>query len=128
MSFSQTALLVIDLQESFRHRPYWSDRDVPLFLDRLQSLVDGAKARDIPVVQTDRGGQVTYHGPGQAIVYTLVDLRRLGVTVRELVFRIEQSAVQALESFGLAADGLIGEAMFMAASRRKRAGALSRYV
>ena len=51
MSPSQTALLVIDVQESFRHRPYWSDRDVPLFLDRLQSLLDGAKARDIPVVQ-----------------------------------------------------------------------------
>jgi nicotinamidase-related amidase len=51
MSRSKTVLLVIDAQESFRHRPYWSDRDVPLFLDRLQSLIDGAKARDIPVVQ-----------------------------------------------------------------------------
>jgi nicotinamidase-related amidase len=51
MSPSQTALLVIDVQESFRHRPYWSDGDVPLFLDRLQVLIDGAKARDIPVVQ-----------------------------------------------------------------------------
>jgi nicotinamidase-related amidase len=51
MSPFQTALLVIDVQESFRQRPYWSDRDVPLFLDRLQSLIDGAKARDIPIVQ-----------------------------------------------------------------------------
>jgi len=51
MSPSQTALLVIDVQESFRHRPYWSDRDVPLFLDRLRFLIDGAKARDIPVAQ-----------------------------------------------------------------------------
>jgi nicotinamidase-related amidase len=51
MSPSQTALLVIDVQESFRHRSYWSDRDVPLFLDRLQSLIDGAKAPDIRVVQ-----------------------------------------------------------------------------
>jgi nicotinamidase-related amidase len=51
MSTCQTVLLVIDAQESFRHRPYWSDRDVPLFLDRLQALIDGARARDIPVVQ-----------------------------------------------------------------------------
>jgi len=51
MSLSKTALLVIDVQESFRHRWYWSDRDVPIFLDRLQALIDGAKARDIPVVQ-----------------------------------------------------------------------------
>ena len=51
MSLSKTALLVIDAQESFRHRPYWSDGDVPIFLDRLQTLIDGAKARDIPVVQ-----------------------------------------------------------------------------
>jgi nicotinamidase-related amidase len=51
MSLSKSALLVIDVQESFRHRPYWSDRDVPLFLDRVQALIDGANARDIPVVQ-----------------------------------------------------------------------------
>jgi nicotinamidase-related amidase len=51
MSLSKTALLVIDAQESFRHRWYWSDGDVPIFLDRLQALIDGAKARDIPVVQ-----------------------------------------------------------------------------
>src|SRR6266478_2930613 len=55
-----------------------------------------------PVVATDRGGQVTYHGPGQAIVYTLIDLRRLGITVRELVFRIEQAVIQTLEPFGVA--------------------------
>jgi nicotinamidase-related amidase len=51
MSTVRTALLVVDAQESFRHRPYWSDHDVPLFLLRLQALIDGAKARDIPVVQ-----------------------------------------------------------------------------
>jgi lipoyl(octanoyl) transferase len=54
-----------------------------------------------PVVATDRGGQVTYHGPGQAIVYTLIDLRRLGITVRELVFRIEQAVIQTLEPYGV---------------------------
>jgi len=48
---ADTALLVIDVQESFRHRPYWSEADVPAFLGRLQALVDGARARNIPVVQ-----------------------------------------------------------------------------
>ncbi|HXJ91179.1 MAG TPA: isochorismatase family protein [Candidatus Binatia bacterium] len=46
-----TALLVIDVQESFRHRPYWSDSDVPSFVENLQKLIDGAMAREIPVVQ-----------------------------------------------------------------------------
>jgi len=51
MSTSATALLVIDVQESFRHRPYWRDSDVPSFVERLQSLIDGARSRKIPVIQ-----------------------------------------------------------------------------
>jgi nicotinamidase-related amidase len=51
MSASDAVLLVIDAQESFRRRPYWSDVDAPFFCERLQSLVDGAKARAIPIVQ-----------------------------------------------------------------------------
>ncbi len=51
MSTSATALLVVDVQESFRHRPYWSDRDVPFFTGRLRALITGAQARKIPVVQ-----------------------------------------------------------------------------
>jgi nicotinamidase-related amidase len=51
MSHSRTALLVIDAQQSFEHRPYWDPSDAPAFLNRLQSLVDGAKARQIPVAQ-----------------------------------------------------------------------------
>jgi lipoyl(octanoyl) transferase len=61
-----------------------------------------------PVVATDRGGQVTYHGPGQAIVYTLIDLRRLGITVRELVFRIEQAVIQTLEPLGVVGQRVRG--------------------
>ena len=51
MSASDTALIVIDVQESFRHRPYWSDADVPAFIERQQALIDGARQRGVPVVQ-----------------------------------------------------------------------------
>jgi len=51
MSHPRTALLIIDAQQSFEHRPYWSQSDAPAFLDRLQALADGARARHIPVAQ-----------------------------------------------------------------------------
>lgn len=63
---------------------------------------------DIPVVETDRGGQVTYHGPGQVVAYPLVDLRRLGIYVKELVFRIEQAVIQTLEGLGVDARRVSG--------------------
>lgn len=62
----------------------------------------------IPVIHTERGGQVTYHGPGQVIAYTLLDLRRLGIGVKELVFRIEQSIIQVLASYGIDARRVPG--------------------
>ena len=65
-------------------------------------------ATDIPVVASDRGGQITYHGPGQVVAYTLLDLRRLGIYVKELVFRIEQSVIQTLQSFGVDGHRLAG--------------------
>jgi len=58
-------------------------------------------AGDIPVVNSDRGGQVTYHGPGQVIVYTLLDLNRLKIGVRELVSHIEQSVIYLLQDYGI---------------------------
>jgi lipoyl(octanoyl) transferase len=57
----------------------------------------------IPVVTTDRGGQVTYHGPGQAVVYVLMDLRRGGYGVREMVRRIESAVLEVLEDRGVRA-------------------------
>jgi lipoyl(octanoyl) transferase len=58
---------------------------------------------DIPVVQVDRGGQVTYHGPGQLVAYLMLDVRRLGYGVRELVTRIEHSLIDLLASYGVTA-------------------------
>jgi len=56
---------------------------------------------DIPVVQVDRGGQVTYHGPGQIVAYPLLDIRRKGLGVRVLVNRIEESIIRVLEEQGV---------------------------
>jgi len=59
---------------------------------------------DIPVVPVDRGGQVTYHGPGQVVAYPLFDLRRRGLGVRELVHRIEESVLQTLAAWGISGE------------------------
>lgn len=59
-------------------------------------------AGGIPVVRTDRGGQVTYHGPGQVVAYVLVDLRRAGLGIRRLVTLIEESVISLLAGYGIA--------------------------
>ena len=62
-------------------------------------------ATRIPIVKTDRGGQITYHGPGQVVAYALVDLRRLGIGVRECVRRLEGAMIRLLESHGITGYG-----------------------
>jgi lipoyl(octanoyl) transferase len=59
---------------------------------------------DIPIISTDRGGQVTYHGPGQIIVYCLVNLRRAGFGVRGMVVRLENAVIELLAELGIAAQ------------------------
>ncbi len=59
------------------------------------------KPAQIPVINSDRGGQVTYHGPGQLVVYTLLDLKRLNIGVRQLVSILEQSIIDLLASYGV---------------------------
>jgi lipoyl(octanoyl) transferase len=59
---------------------------------------------DIPVVQIDRGGQVTYHGPGQLVVYPLIDLRRAKLGIRELVTALEVSVINYVATFGVTAE------------------------
>ena len=61
-------------------------------------------AGDIPVVQTDRGGQVTYHGPGQLVIYPLLSLREAGVGIRRLVTLLEQAVIDALAGHGIHAE------------------------
>jgi len=62
----------------------------------------------IPVVQTDRGGQVTFHGPGQVVAYPLMDLRRAGYFVKEYVFRIEQAVIKTLGHYGVTGHRVAG--------------------
>ncbi len=65
-------------------------------------------AGDIPVVRTARGGQVTYHGPGQVVAYPLVDLRRLGIYVKEYVFRLEGALIDTLAGLGVTGHRVAG--------------------
>lgn len=66
------------------------------------------RATDIPLVKTDRGGQITYHGPGQLVVYVLVDLARRGLKVRELVALMEQALIDCLAGYGITAERRAG--------------------
>lgn len=59
----------------------------------------------IPVLRVDRGGQITYHGPGQLVTYLLLDLKRRGLTIRPLVRRMEQAVIRLLAEYGVAARG-----------------------
>ena len=68
---------------------------------KVEHILDPA---GVPVIKSDRGGQVTYHGPGQVIVYTLLDLTRMKIGVRELVTRIETSVINLLEEYSIQAS------------------------
>lgn len=72
-----------------------------LAADKSHVLAPG----DIPVVQIDRGGQVTYHGPGQLVVYPLIDVRRLALSVRGLVTALENAVIDYVAGFGVTAVG-----------------------
>ena len=63
---------------------------------------------DIPVVQTDRGGQVTYHGPGQVVAYPLLDLKARGIFVKEYVYQLEEAVIRTLGAFGVTGHRVAG--------------------
>jgi lipoyl(octanoyl) transferase len=80
----------------------WLVEHPPVFTQGLAGREEHVLAAgDIAVVRTNRGGQVTYHGPGQVVAYAMVDLRRLNIYVKEFVFRIEQAVLDTLAAFGV---------------------------
>jgi len=78
----------------------WLCEHPPVYTQGVAGRADHVlNPHSIPVVQTNRGGQVTYHGPGQVVAYPLIDLQRLGIYVKEYVYRLEHCVLQTLESF-----------------------------
>lgn len=83
----------------------WFVQHTPVFTLGLAGKTEHVlNAGEIPLIQSDRGGQVTYHGPGQLICYLLLDLRRHGISVKGLVNKIEQSIIDLLTGFDLIAE------------------------
>ena len=80
----------------------WICEHPPVFTQGLAGEADHVLVPgDIPVVATNRGGQVTYHGPGQVVAYPLIDLRRAGYFVKEYVYRVEEAVIRTLGHFGV---------------------------
>lgn len=87
----------------------WLVEHPPVFTQGLAGRPEHVLAAEgIPVVATNRGGQVTYHGPGQVVAYPLIDLRRLGIYVKEYVYRLEHSVLKVLESHGITGHRVAG--------------------
>jgi len=87
----------------------WLCEHPPVFTQGLAGKSEHLLAPEpIPVIQTDRGGQVTFHGPGQVVGYPMIDLRRAGYYVKEYVFRIESAVIAALAHFGVTGHRVAG--------------------
>lgn len=86
----------------------WVVEHPPVFTQGLNGQAKHLQAfalqQDIPIIQTDRGGQVTYHGPGQIIIYVLLDLKRAKLGVRDLVHRMENAIIEFLATLGISAE------------------------
>jgi lipoyl(octanoyl) transferase len=87
----------------------WICEHAPLYTQGLAGKEDHLlQPGDIPVVATNRGGQVTFHGPGQVVAYPLIDLRRAGYFVKEYVYRVEEAVVRTLAHFGVTGHRVAG--------------------
>lgn len=87
----------------------WLCEHPPVFTQGLAGQATHVLAPgDIPVVQTDRGGQVTFHGPGQVVAYPLLDLRRAGYFVKEYVYRLEEAVIRTLAHYGVTGHRVAG--------------------
>jgi lipoyl(octanoyl) transferase len=87
----------------------WLAEHDPVFTQGVAGRAEHVHgAGDIPVMQSNRGGQVTFHGPGQVLAYPLVDLRRHGIYVKEYVFRLESAVLKVLEGYGATGHRVAG--------------------
>ncbi len=87
----------------------WICEHLPVFTQGLAGSADHLLVPgDIPVVATNRGGQVTYHGPGQVVAYPLLDLRRAGYFVKEFVYRLEEAVIRTLLHYGVTGHRVAG--------------------
>ena len=102
------AATVTAMQDYTAHRTaetpdaLWMCEHAPLYTQGLAGKSDHLlDPGDIPVVATNRGGQVTFHGPGQVVAYPLIDLQRAGYFVKEYVYRVEEAVIRTLAHFGI---------------------------
>lgn len=87
----------------------WVCEHPPVFTQGIAGQADHLLAPgDIPVVATNRGGQVTYHGPGQVVAYPLIDLQRAGYFVKEYVYRVEEAVIRTLDAFDVTGHRVAG--------------------
>jgi lipoyl(octanoyl) transferase len=87
----------------------WICEHNPVFTQGLAGKIEHIlNAGNIPIIQTNRGGQVTYHGPGQVVAYPLVDLKRAGYFVKEYVYRIEEAVIRTLAHFNITGHRVAG--------------------
>jgi lipoyl(octanoyl) transferase len=123
MSFLVKHLGIVDYVSSYEAmRTFTKERDantpdevwvlqhLPVFTLGLAGDASNlhSPSQEIPLIQVDRGGEITYHGPGQVVVYLLLDLKRLGIFVKELVSRIEQAVIDTLADYEIQAQRLKG--------------------
>ena len=111
-----------DYLKTWEEMKYFTENRDPDTLDELWTLEHNSvftqglsgkpehllKATQIPIVQSDRGGQITYHAPGQLIIYCLIDIKRLGIGIKKMVSMIEQSLIELLSSYDIKAHTLKG--------------------
>lgn len=87
----------------------WICEHPPVYTQGLAGKIEHVlNPGDIPVVQTNRGGQVTFHGPGQVVAYPLIDLKQAGYYVKEYVYRIEEAVIRTLAHFGVTGHRVTG--------------------
>ena len=93
----------VDTEDELWVVELWIVEHNPVFTQGLAGKAEHLLVRDdIPVVQIDRGGQITYHGPGQLVVYTMIDFKRRKTSVRHIVSALENSIIATLASYGIA--------------------------